>query len=488
MTTLKMTVNTYNRKSRINPEIYGSFSEHLGRCIYEGIYVGENSKIPNTNGIRNDVVAALKAIKLPVLRWPGGCFADEYHWKDGIGDRAKRKKMVNSHWGGLVEDNSFGTHEFFELCEQVGCEPYITGNLGSGTVAEMSEWIEYITFDGLSPMALERRKNGREDPWKLRYFGVGNENWGCGGNMRPEFYADQYRRYATYCREYSGNRLYKVACGPDTADYDWTDKIMANIKKDMSAISLHCYSWFSEKRACELTLENCVNLIAKSRNMEKLIKGHKEIMAKYDPEHKVRIAVDEWGTWYKTEEGTNPRFLYQQSTMCDAMVAAGTLDIFNRNSDIVSMANIAQTVNVLQAVLLTEGENMIKTPTYHVFDMYKDHQGNTLLDTFCENEKLEMNDTVYACSQSASINEKGEVFVTMSNCSADKPFDIDIELIGKEAGEISAKILASDDYLAHNSFDRPDAVKISEYTKIRETGKGMLVTLPPCSIAAIKVK
>jgi alpha-N-arabinofuranosidase len=488
MTTLKMTVNTYNRKSRINPEIYGSFSEHLGRCIYEGIYVGENSKIPNTNGIRNDVVAALKAIKLPVLRWPGGCFADEYHWKDGIGDRAKRKKMVNSHWGGLVEDNSFGTHEFFELCEQVGCEPYITGNLGSGTVSEMSEWIEYITFDGLSPMALERKKNGHENPWKLRYFGVGNENWGCGGNMRPEFYADQYRRYATYLREYSGNRLYKVACGPDTADYDWTDKIMANIKKDMSAISLHCYSWFSEKRACELSLENCISLIAKSRNMEKLIKGHKEIMAKYDPDHKVKIVVDEWGTWYKTEEGTNPRFLYQQSTMCDAMVAAGTLDIFNRNSDIISMANIAQTVNVLQSVLLTEGEKMIKTPTYHIFDLYRDHQGNTLIETFCENEKLEINDTVYACSQSASINEKGEVIITMSNCSADKPFDIDIELIGKTAGEISAKILAADDYLAHNSFDKPDAVKIREYEKIRKTEKGILVTLPPCSIAAITVK
>ena len=188
----KIIVNTLDKKNKINRNIYGNFSEHLGRCIYNGVYVGENSDIPNVNGMRTDVVEALKNIKLPVLRWPGGCFADEYHWKDGIGPKENRKKMINTHWGGVVEDNSFGTHEFLELCRQIGCEPYINGNVGSGTVQEMSEWMEYMTFDGVSPMAALRAENGHAEPWKVKYFGVGNESWGCGGNMRTSYYADLY--------------------------------------------------------------------------------------------------------------------------------------------------------------------------------------------------------------------------------------------------------------------------------------------------------
>ena len=193
----KLFINERNKKGHINPELYGHFAEHLGRCIYEGLYVGENSDIPNVNGMRKDVVEALKEMQIPVLRWPGGCFADEYHWRDGIGPKEERKKMINTHWGGVVEDNSFGTHEFFELCEQLGCKTYVNGNVGSGTVQEMSEWVEYITFDGVSPMADLRKKNGHEKPWKIDYFGVGNENWGCGGNMTPEYYANLYRRYQT---------------------------------------------------------------------------------------------------------------------------------------------------------------------------------------------------------------------------------------------------------------------------------------------------
>lgn len=291
MTTLKLTINTYNKKDRINPEIYGSFSEHLGRCIYDGIYVGEDSNIPNTNGIRNDIVEALKAINLPVLRWPGGCFADEYHWRNGIGDKNKRKKNVNTHWGGVVEDNSFGTHEFMQLCEMIGCQPYIAGNLGSGTVQEMSEWIEYITATDLSSTVEERIANGRKEPWKLKYFGIGNENWACGGNMRPEFYADQYRRYATYCRNYGANRLYKIACGPNSDDYNWTDKIMSIIKDNCSAISLHHYSWFTSKRATELSEDDYMKVIWKSRNMDDLIKRHRTIMAKYDPEKRSSLSL-----------------------------------------------------------------------------------------------------------------------------------------------------------------------------------------------------
>ena len=224
----KYLINPNQKISKISKDIYGHFSEHLGRCIYEGLYVGEDSPIPNVNGMRKDVVDALKDMGIPVLRWPGGCFADEYHWKDGIGPKESRKKMINTHWGGVVEDNSFGTHEFFELCEQLGCDAYVNGNVGSGTVQEMSEWAEYMTFDGVSPMADLRKANGREKPWKVKYFGVGNENWGCGGNMHPEFYADQYRRFETYVRDYdSNNRIYRIACGANSFDYNWTDVLIS---------------------------------------------------------------------------------------------------------------------------------------------------------------------------------------------------------------------------------------------------------------------
>ncbi|MDE7293924.1 MAG: alpha-N-arabinofuranosidase, partial [Oscillospiraceae bacterium] len=220
MKKINMLINTADQRSTINPEIYGHFSEHLGRCIYEGLYVGEDSAIPNTDGVRDDIIEAFKKIRMPVLRWPGGCFADEYHWKDGIGEKSSRKKMINTNWGHVTEDNSFGTHEFMNLCERLGCEPYVAGNMGSGSVQELAEWIEYMTFDGVSPMAELRRKNGREKPWKLKYLGIGNESWGCGGNMRPEYYADEYRKYQSLCKNFSVNQLFNVACGPNAGDYN----------------------------------------------------------------------------------------------------------------------------------------------------------------------------------------------------------------------------------------------------------------------------
>ena len=380
----KVVIDTKAEKNRINRNIYGHFSEHLGRCIYQGIYVGEDSPIPNVNGMRTDVVEALKKIRVPVLRWPGGCFADEYHWKDGVGPKEKRKRMVNTHWGGVVEDNSFGTHEFLEFCRQVGCEPYINGNLGSGTVQEMSEWVEYMTFDGVSPMAEWRRENGREKPWHVKYFAVGNENWGCGGNMRPEFYADQFRRYQTYLRNFGGNRLFKIACGPSGDDYDWTDKVMAIAGRFADGIALHYYTvpsgdWGRKGSATEFSEEIYFDTLARALKMEELIRRHTAVMDKYDPEARVGLLVDEWGTWYDVEPGTNPGFLYQQNTIRDALAAALTLNIFNRHSDRVVMANIAQMVNVLQAVILTEGKKMLLTPTYHVFDLYKAHQDALLL-------------------------------------------------------------------------------------------------------------
>ena len=483
----KIIVNTLDKKNKINRNIYGNFSEHLGRCIYNGVYVGENSDIPNVNGMRTDVVEALKNIKLPVLRWPGGCFADEYHWKDGIGPKENRKKMINTHWGGVVEDNSFGTHEFLEFCRQVGCEPYVNGNVGSGTVQEMSEWMEYMTFDGVSPMAELRKQNGREEPWKVKYFGVGNENWGCGGNMRPEYYADEFRRYQTYVRDYGENKVYKIACGPNGADYDWTDKVMEIAGEYMDALTLHYYTvptgkWQDKGAATGFPKEEYYATLKKALRMEELVRKHAQIMERHDPAHRVGLIVDEWGTWYNVEPGTNPGFLYQQNTMRDAMVAALTLNIFNAHSDRVVMANLAQMVNVLQAVILTEGEKLVLTPTYHVFDLYKHHQDAVLLGSYAETGLVGTEgDLVPDLSVSASEDGSGVIHVTLANTDAEKPRPVELTLEGRTCAGAEGRILSGNmgDY---NDFSAQDRVRPREFSEFTAEKGGIAFTMPACSV------
>lgn len=495
MKTISMVINSLCKKSKINKEIYGHFSEHLGRCIYDGIYVGEDSSIPNVKGMRTDVVEALKEIGIPVLRWPGGCFADEYHWKDGIGPKEKRKKMVNTNWGGVVEDNSFGTHEFFELCEQLGCEPYITTNLGSGTVQEMAEWIEYMTFDGVSPMAQLRRENGREEPWKLKYLNIGNESWGGGGNMTPEFYSNLYRQYQTFCRDYSGNSLYKIACGPNANDYEWTDKVMEMLKPwHTKAISLHYYTlpsgiWEHKGSATHFGRDEYYRTIQATLYMEELLQQHLKIMDKHDPEHKIGLIVDEWGAWYDVEEGTNPGFLYQQNSMRDALIAAINLNIFNRYSHRVVMANIAQAVNVLQAVILTEGEKMIKTPTYHVFKMYKNHQEATLVESFLENETEDYRDEkgeticIPCLSHSVSETPEGNLTVTIANSSLQNGYEIDTHIIGNyTVREGSILHYGMGEY---NTFENPDAVVPETFADYEMENGRLKIRIPECSVIAL---
>ena len=491
MKKISMLINARDKISHINPEIYGHFSEHLGRCIYSGIYVGEDSSIPNTDGIRNDIIEAFRNIKLPVLRWPGGCFADEYHWKDGIGDKSKRKKMVNTNWGGVTEDNSFGTHEFMRLCELVGCEPYISGNVGSGTVQELAEWVEYMTFDGISPMADLRKHNGREKPWKLKYLGIGNENWGCGGNMRPDYYVDQYRQYQSFCKNYSGNQLYKIACGPNSGDYSWTEVIMKNLNKDQTkGISLHYYTvptgiWDKKGSAREFDNDLYYSTIAKTLYIDTLITHHSEIMNRYDPDNNIGLIVDEWGCWYDVEEGTNPGFLYQQNTMRDAIVAACNLNIFNRHSKRVTMANLAQAVNVLQALILTEGEKLVKTPTYHVFDLFKEHQDGELVYCFAENEYVGGKDRIPLISSSASVKD-GVMTLTLANCSLEDSAEISCDIRGFECTEASARILTAEVH-TYNDFDEPDRLAPAEYPVKLENGV-LTAELPACSVVSVTIR
>lgn len=479
-------------KSRINREIYGHFSEHLGRCIYNGIYVGEDSSIPNKNGVRTDIINALKDIKIPVLRWPGGCFADEYHWKDGIGEKSARKKMINTNWGHVTEDNSFGTHEFMDLCEELECEPYVAGNLGSGTVRELSEWVEYMTSDGVSPMTELRRKNGRDKPWKLKYLGIGNESWGCGGSMRPEYYADEYRRYQSFCKNYSGNELYKVACGPNSSDYNWTEVIMKNLNEwHTKAISLHHYTipmgdWQKKGDAVRFSEEEYYTTIKNTLFMDELITKHDAIMTKYDPEHKIGLIVDEWGCWYEVMEGTNPGFLYQQNTMRDAIVAAINLNIFNAHSDRVVMANLAQAVNVLQAVILTEGEKMVLTPTYYVFKMYREHQGSDLLESSITNAETGFEGCIMpAVSHSASRDKDGNILLTLSNCSLDEDYEVEVSGIGSD--NISGEILSADIH-AYNDFDGKETVAPITFDGFVRNGEKLVLKLPAHSVVSLRAE
>jgi alpha-N-arabinofuranosidase len=356
----EMTLRADQPQGTINRNIYGQFAEHLGRLIYGGLWVGEDSPIPNTRGLRNDVVAALKRLNVPVLRWPGGCFADEYHWRDGIGPRSQRPRRPNASWGG-VDTNAFGTHEFLDLCEMLGAEPYINGNLGTGTTQEMMEWIEYMTSDSDSALANLRRQNGRDKPWKVPFFAVGNESWGCGGEMRPEFYADEYRRYATFIKNYSGNHVQKLAVGPHDDYYNWTEVLMSQAARQMQGLSLHYYTlptgdWGHKGSATEFGEKEWHATLVRALRIEEFIEKHSAIMDKYDPQKKVGLMVDEWGTWYDPEPGKDMGALYQQNSLRDAVVAALNLNIFNRHSDRVQMANIAQMVNVLQAMILCDME------------------------------------------------------------------------------------------------------------------------------------
>lgn len=492
----KYLINPNQKISTINKDIYGHFAEHLGRCIYNGIYVGEDSKIPNVNGMRCDVVNALKDMGIPVLRWPGGCFADEYHWKDGIGPKQDRKKMINTHWGGVVEDNSFGTHEYFELCRQLGCDSYVNGNVGSGTVAEMSEWVEYMTFDGVSPMAELRRKNGQDKPWKVKYFGVGNESWGCGGNMDPEYYGCLYKRYNTYVRNYSGNDpIKRIACGPNGADYHWTKQVMDKVKHQAQGIALHYYtvpgdSWAEKGSATEFDTKEYYKTIAKAYQMEELITNHLAMMDSINPQRWVKLIIDEWGTWYDVEPGTNPGFLYQQNTMRDAVVAALTLNIFNKHADRIMMANIAQTVNVLQSVILTDADKMVLTPTYYVFKMYKDHQNNTLVGSYLTTDELESKEAKRKFPQlieSASVDENGVVYSTITNTSATKASKIKCQVADTKVTEIKAEIISGDIH-TKNDFNNTDAVKTVEFTDFRKLKDGFVADIPACSVVKFIIK
>jgi len=498
-----ITVHADQGKQKIYKEIYGQFAEHLGSCIYGGLWVGEDSPIPNVNGYRKDVFEALKALQVPVLRWPGGCFADEYHWMDGIGPKENRPKMQNNNWGGTIEDNSFGTHEFLNLCEMLGCEPYISGNVGSGTVEELAKWVEYMTSDGDTPMAKLRRQNGRDKAWKVKFLGVGNESWGCGGNMRPEYYADLFRRYSVYCRNYDGNNLYKIASGASDYDWNWTKVLMNNVGNRMNGLSLHYYTvtgWSGSKGAAtKFSDDDFYWTMGKCLGIEDVINRHAKIMDEKDPDKHIGLLVDEWGTWWDEEPGTIKGHLYQQNCMRDAFVAALSLNVFHRHTDRIRMCNIAQVVNVLQSMILTDQKgtgHMVLTPTYHVFEMYKGFQEATYLPIDVKCDSMDVRGDSHArdgrkipmLSTSAAKQKDGSVIISLANVSLNDAQEVEISLEGLTAKTVSGRILTCKNVADYNDFDHPNTVAPADFKDAKLKKNVLKVKVPAKSIAVVNIK
>ncbi|RYY33965.1 MAG: alpha-N-arabinofuranosidase [Sphingobacteriaceae bacterium] len=489
-----ITLQAGGSKTQISKYIYSHFAEHLGRCIYGGFYVGDTSKIPNINGVRKDVVEALKKLKIPALRWPGGCFADTYHWRDGVGPKNERPAIVNRWWGGVTEDNSFGTHDFLNMCELLETDPYLAGNIGSGTVQELADWVQYVNSDSKNPMSDLRKKNGREKPWAVRFWGVGNEAWGCGGNMTPDYYANEFRKYSTFMSDWTNSgKIQRIASGANVADYNWTETLMKNIPKNMvEGVALHHYSfveWDKKGSATKFTEDQYFKTMKTALRMEELVTKHSAIMDKYDPEKKISLVVDEWGGWYEVEEGTNPGFLYQQNTIRDAMIAGVTLNIFNNHAERVRMANLAQAINVLQSVILTDKEKMILTPTFHVMEMYNVHQDATLLP-------IEVNSGTYAfgdqnlpaVTSSASVDKNGVTHITLTNIDPKKTQDIEIDIAGAAFKNVSGRILSSKNLQDYNSFEKPDMIKPAPFKGASLKGNKLVVKLPAISVIVLELK
>lgn len=489
-----LVVHADTPKGIINRNLYGQFAEHLGRVIYDGLWVGEDSKIPNTRGIRNDVIAALRKLNIPVLRWPGGCFADEYHWRDGVGPRAQRPRRLNTWWGNVIETNAFGTHEFMDLCELIGADAYVGGNVASGTPQEMQEWIEYMTSDSDSSLANLRRQNGRDKPWKLPYVAVGNENWGCGGNMRPEYYADVYKRYATFVKNYSGNHITRIASGASDSNYAWTEVMMSQAAKNMQGLSLHYYTlptgdWNKKGSATQFAEDAWHSTLARTLSMDEFIQKHSAIMDKYDPQKHVGLMVDEWGTWYDGEPGKNLGMLYQQNSLRDAIVAGINLNIFNRHSDRVQMANIAQMVNVLQAMILTNQEKMIVTPTYHVFEMYKVHQGATLIPVDLTAPQYSLaGASIPSLHTSASRDSAGKLHISIVNLDANRSAQVATRISGATPRNITGRVLTAAAINTTNTFEKPDALRPMPFTDFKVEGDHINLKLPAKSVVVLELQ
>jgi alpha-L-arabinofuranosidase len=500
--TIAVQVRANERGPKIDRNIFGQFAEHLGTGVYEGIWVGEKSPIPNVRGIRTDVVQALRAIRVPNVRWPGGCFADEYHWRDGVGPAARRTARLNASWGGVIEPNSFGTHEFMDFAEQVGADVFLSINVGSGTVQEAADWLEYMTADKPTSLAKERAANGHPAPYKIKYLGLGNENWGCGGAMSADHYVEEMKQYAHFSRnlnpaQVGPNAMQRVAVGWDSLKSDYTDAVMKAWKDkvwswDIEGLSLHGYtipnSWEHKGPSADFAEDEYAKAIKATLQMERWVTQQSAIMDKYDPEKKVGLYVDEWGLWADPTPGSNPGFLQQQNTLRDAMLGALNLNIFMRHADRVRGTNIAQMINVLQAMILTDGPKMVLTPTYHLYHMYVPFQDATVIPmqfdagTYSNGDiRLPRVDAI------AARDSAGKLWLALVNIDATRAVTLTTAIDGASPRGASGRILAAAAVDSHNDFANPNRVAPKPYSG-RVSGGRLQFDLPARSIAVVQVQ
>jgi alpha-N-arabinofuranosidase len=496
---VELSVDASKAGAKIDRNVFGQFAEHLGHGIYEGIWVGPDSRIPNTRGIRNDVVAALKALKVPNIRWPGGCFADEYHWRKGIG--AQRTVTLNPNWGGVTEPNSFGTNEFMDFLDQIGSAGYVSVNVGSGTPREAAEWLEYMTTDQATTLAKERAANGHPAPWKVGYLGIGNESWDCGGNMTADYYLSQLKIYSRFVRNFNPaqqdqQQMLKIAVGPGGPETDWTEAIMKAWEHhhwswDINGLSVHSYTvphWPPSYRSVGFGESEYGEILKTTLQMEDLVSKQSAVMDKYDPQKKVALVVDEWGAWYAPLPGTNPGFLAQQNSMRDAILAALNLNIFARHADRVRMANIAQMVNVLQAMILTDKEKMILTPTYYVFKMYVPFQGATFVPVaFNAGTYTHGGTSLPRVDAIAAKDTTGKLWLEVTNLDPNQPVDIEASLAGITAKSAAGETLTAPGVDSVNTFEAPGAVVPKPVVAKVENGK-VALKLEPKSVTVLSVE
>ena len=494
----KLIVHMDQGKDKISRNIYGQFAEHLGRCIYDGFWVGGDSSVKNTGGVRDDIITALKELGIPNLRWPGGCFADNYHWRDGIGPPDKRPERSNVWWGNVPESNRFGTHEFLEMCALLGCEPLICGNVGSGTPQELEQWLEYVNADRGS-LADERRENGRTKPWRVKFWGIGNESWGCGGNMRPEYYADLLDRFTTFMKPYGGTQPFCIACGASDANTGWTDVLMQSYKRKpmFQGLSMHYYTlptgnWDHKGSAIDFEEDAWIGTLKNTLKMEEFVKRHSEVMDKYDPGAKVALVVDEWGTWYDAAD-SKASALYQQNTLRDALVAGINLNIFNNHCHRVRMASIAQTVNVLQSMILTQGSEMVLTPSYYVFRMYKVHHDATMLPSELTSPDYTFEQkTIPAMTAAASRDDKGVIHVSLTNADPHHAIAVMCQLAGAEGSKaddwkVSGDVLTAGRMSAYNDFGKDAEVHPSAIDGAKVKDGELAIELPAKSVVVVAI-
>ena len=485
--------------AKIDRNIFGQFAEHLGHGIYEGIWVGPDSTIPNTRGIRNDVVAALKAIKVPNVRWPGGCFADEYHWRNSIG--TPRTVTLNPNWGGVTEPNTFGTHEFMDFLDQIGSQGYFSANVGSGTPKEAADWLEYMTTDQPTTLAKERAANGHPAPWRIGFLGIGNESWDCGGNMSVDYYLSQLKIYSRFVRNFNPaqqdkDQMLKIAVGPGDGNTEWTEAVMKTWQNhhwswDINGLSVHSYTvphWPPSYKSVGFGEKEYGEILKETLKMEELVTKQSAVMDKYDPDKKIALAVDEWGAWYAPAPGTNPGILIQQNSMRDAILAALNLNIFARHADRVRMANIAQMINVLQAMILTDKEKMVLTPTYYVYKMYVPFQDATFVPvafnagTYTHGEiSLPRVDAI------AAKDTSGKLWLEVTNLDPNQTVEIEASLAGITAKSAAGETLTAPEVDSVNTFAAPGTV-VPRPVMAKVQGGKVALKLEPKSVTVVSIE